>query len=77
MVCSVLRPICVALTLSRFYPDVLPMLMEMLAQSEYKWVIVSGARETVSLEALKRPRGEWDSSVENGFTKYPKHRGYP
>ena len=46
-------------------PDVLPMLMEMLAQSEYKWVIVSGTAREQGSEFWRlwstSTKGEWDS----------------
>src|SRR6056300_419160 len=44
--------------------DVLPMLIEMLAQSEYKWVVVSGTAREQGSEFWKlwekSTKGEWD-----------------
>lgn len=49
-------------------PDVLPMLMEMLAQSEYKWVIVSGTAREQGSEFWRlwdtSTKGEWDAVNE-------------
>ena len=46
-------------------PDVLPMLMEMLAQSDYKWVVVSGTAREQGSEFWRlwntSTQGEWDS----------------
>lgn len=45
-------------------PDVLPMLMEMLAQSDYKWVVVSGTAREQGSEFWRlwstSTQGEWD-----------------
>lgn len=48
--------------------DVLPMLIEMLAQSDYKWVVISGTAREQGSEFWKlwekSTKGEWDSESE-------------
>ena len=49
--------------------DILPMLVEMLAQSEYKWVVVSGTAREQGSEFWKlwekSTKGEWDAEAES------------
>ena len=49
--------------------DILPMLVEMLAQSDYKWVVVSGTAREQGSEFWKlwekSTKGEWDSESES------------